>query len=148
MVLTIEGRFSYNTYVGPIKLVNTSTSSENYGQCTHSGYGYTQIINNNPGTTAHTLQWITVQCIRDSDCKKVWPSATITERQQCADAAGVSCCMGDSGGPLTIRQGSEDRLLGNASWASNKCNVNNFPQVYSRNSAPAIHSWIKQMAGI
>ena len=46
------------------------------------------------------------------------------------------------------RQGSEDRLLGNASWASNKCNVNNFPQVYSRNSAPAIHSWIKQMAGI
>jgi len=46
------------------------------------------------------------------------------------------------------RQGGEDRLLGNASWASNKCNVNNFPQVYSRNSAPAIHSWIKQMTGI
>jgi len=55
MVLTIEGRFSYDSYVGPIKLVNTSTSSENYGQCTHSGYGYTQVdlsnlslINDNP----------------------------------------------------------------------------------------------------
>ena len=56
--------------------------------------------------------------------------------------------MGDSGGPLTIKEGGKDVLLGNVSWGHNKCSTSGYPGVYSRNAVPAIHSWIKTNAGI
>ena len=43
MVLTVSGSFSYDNYVKPIKLVNTSSANENTGTCTTSGYGYSQV---------------------------------------------------------------------------------------------------------
>ena len=107
-----------------------------------------QHIGGNPGTIASTLQWTNIQCITDSQCKRVWATSTITARQQCADTNGVTSCMGDSGGPLTIKQGGKDVLLGNVSWGHSKCSTSGYPAVYSRNAVPAIHSWIKTNAGI
>jgi len=148
MVLTLSSSFSYDNYVKPIGLVSTSNASENTGTCTTSGYGYSQHIGGNPGTIASTLQWTNIQCITDSQCKRVWSTSTITARQQCADTNGVTSCMGDSGGPLTIKQGGQDVLLGNVSWGHSKCSTSGYPAVYSRNAVPAIHSWIKTNAGI
>ena len=56
--------------------------------------------------------------------------------------------MGDSGGPLTIKQGGVDVLLGNVSWGHSKCGTTGYPAVYSRNSQPQVNSWIKTNAGI
>ena len=65
-----------------------------------------------------------------------------------ANSNGVTSCMGDSGGPLTVRQSGEDRLQGNVSWGHSKCNVNGYPAVYSRNADPTINSWIKSNANV
>ena len=43
MVLTVSSSFSYDNYVKPIGLVNTSNASEHTGTCTTSGYGYSQV---------------------------------------------------------------------------------------------------------
>ena len=104
MVLTIEGRFrkgfylwanqnnagnlnwvethvSYNTYVAPIKLVNTSTSSENYGQCTHSGFGYTQvylsmIMRKN---ARNMLSCSSLYCFGSTKCLKIEPFVKMSD---------------------------------------------------------------------
>jgi len=102
----------------------------------------------NSGTTPSTLQWTNINCITNTECKKVWSTSTIGSRQQCANSNGVTSCMGDSGGPLTVRQSGEDRLQGNVSWGHSKCNVNGYPAVYSRNADPTINSWIKSNANV
>ena len=62
---------------------------------------------------------------------------------QCASTDGVTSCMGDSGGPLTVQEDGETRLLGNVSWGHSKCNVDGYPGAYSRNADPEVNSWIK-----
>merc|ERR1712235_126934 len=48
MILTIQGSWSYDNYVKPIKIVNASSSElPNNTQCQSSGYGYSQHIGGN-----------------------------------------------------------------------------------------------------
>ena len=56
--------------------------------------------------------------------------------------------MGDSGGPLTVMQEGEKRLLGNVSWGHSKCSSNGYPSAYSRNADPTANAWIKQNANL
>merc|ERR1719219_2993377 len=79
---------------------------------------------------------------------KFWRTQTVGSRQQCGNSNGVTSCMGDSGGPLTVREGGEDKLLGNVSWGHSKCDINGYPGVYSRNADPSMNSWIKSNAGL
>ena len=54
--------------------------------------------------------------------------------------------MGDSGGPLTVEENGKIKLIGNVSWGTNRCNIDNWPSVYSRNSDLQVNLWIKQNA--
>jgi len=147
MILTIEGSWTFDEYVAPIKIVSPSESElPNNHPCQSSGYGYSQHIGGNPGVIASTLQWMDINCITTEECKKVWRLQTLTSRQQCASTDGVTSCMGDSGGPLTTEEEGEQRLLGNVSWGHNKCSVNGYPSAYSRNADPVINAWIKENA--
>ena len=148
MIITVSSSFSYNNVVGPISIVNSSSSElPNNTACKTSGYGYSQYHSNGrPGFIASTLQWTNINCITRSECKKVWVGSTIGSRQQCANTDGVTSCMGDSGGPLTVREGGKDKLLGNVSWGSGNCETTGYPAVYSRNADPTINSWIKSNA--
>merc|ERR1712110_22845 len=150
MIITVSGSFSYDNYVKPIKIVNSSSSElANNTACKTSGWGYSQHnAAGNPGTIHTTLQWTNINCITNSECKKVWGTSTIGSRQQCANSDRVTSCMGDSGGPLTVRQSGEDRLQGNVSWGHSKCSTTGYPGVYSRNADPTINSWIKSNANV
>ena len=149
MILTIQGSWTFDDYVKPIKIVNASSSElPNNTPCQSSGYGYSQHIGNNPGVIASTLQWMDISCITIAECKKVWRLQTLTSRQQCASSDGVTSCMGDSGGPLTTSEDGEQKLLGNVSWGHSKCSVNGYPSAYSRNADPTANAWIKENAGL
>ena len=149
MILTLSSAFSFDSYVAPIKIVNVTSSSDSTGSCKSSGFGLSQHApNGDPQVIPNTLQWMNIQCITDSQCLRTWGGQTITSRQQCADTNGVTSCMGDSGGPLTISEGGEDKLLGNVSWGHSKCSASGFPGVYSRNADASVNSWIKNNAGL
>jgi len=142
MVITISGSWSMNSNVASIPLPSPS-NSEVVGSCSTSGYGYTRGGGSNPNTIASTLQWSKMNCINNATCKRSWPTSTLTGRQQCAEYPGATSCMGDSGGPLTYKEGGRDVLLGNVSWGHSKCDQNRYPSVYSRNKEPNVNSWIK-----
>ena len=67
---------------------------------------------------------------------------------KCAEQDNATSCMGDSGGPLTMMQNGEKRLLGNVSWGHNKCASNGYPSAYSRNADPTANAWIKKNANL
>ena len=103
------------------------------------------LLNGKPkkGIIAATLQWMDISCITRAECKAIWSAQEITPRMQCASTDGVTSCMGDSGGPLTVKEGDETKLLGNVSWGHSKCDVDGFPGAYSRNADPEVNAWIK-----
>ena len=132
MILTIQGSWTFDDYVKPIKIVNASdTELPNNTLCQSSGYGYSQHIGNNPGVIASTLQWMDISCITVEECKKVWRLQTLTSRQQCASSDGVTSCMGDSGGPLVCIDGRKAVLFGVTSWGIG-CGLPDSPGVYVR----------------
>ena len=51
----------------------------------------------------------------------------LSSRQQCAIAEGATSCMGDSGGPLTVMEDGERKLIGNVSWGHSRCKKDGFP---------------------
>ena len=147
MILTIQGSWKYDTYVRPIKIVNANSSElPNNTPCQSSGYRYTEHMLDQPTNIASILQQMDISCITLDECKKVWSVQTLTSRMQCASSDGVTSCMGDSGGPLTIMEDGQRRLLGNVSWGHSKCNVNRYPAAYSNNAEPSANSWIKSNA--
>jgi len=149
MIITTTGSFSFGSSVNSIPLVAASNSElPNNTACKTSGYGYSRHINGTPSQIASTLQWTNINCITTTECKKTWRTQTIGSRQQCGDVSGATSCMGDSGGPLTVREGLQDKLLGNVSWGHSGCSTTGYPGVYSRNADPTINAWIKSNAGI
>ncbi|CAG5079017.1 Oidioi.mRNA.OKI2018_I69.PAR.g9147.t1.cds [Oikopleura dioica] len=149
MVIKTATNFSFDDYVKPIALVAPLTAElPNKTPCRTSGYGYSQYINGNPGIIASTLQWTDTECITNAVCRQTWLFQTLTSRQQCADYAGVTSCMGDSGGPLTYVQDGQEVLLGNVSWGHSKCSTNGYPAAYSRNADPTANQWIRTNAGL
>merc|ERR1712131_98090 len=151
MIMTVESEWKFNNYIQPIKLGDPSTQNSYKSACKISSFGFTKLVNDFPvyGEKYSKLQWSNIDCISDSDCRKVWGGMTITPRHQCADKNGVSLCMGDSGSPLTkVNSKGETVLIGNVSAGHISCVVNGFPTVYSRNVEPSVHQWIVSNAGL
>ena len=83
MIITVTGTWSYDNYVGPINIVNASSSElPNNTACQTSGYGYSQHVNGQPAVIASTLQWTNINCITTTECKKTWRTQTVGSRQQ------------------------------------------------------------------
>ena len=150
MVVTTAENWKFDEYTQPIKLVEPSQAElPNGTPCQSSGYGYSAHIGDGiPGQIAQTLQWMDIDCITIEECKKVWVGETLTSRQQCANSDGVTSCMGDSGGPLTVMENGERKLLGNVSWGNGRCMTDGFPAAYSRNQDPEVNAWIKTNADL
>jgi len=149
MVITIQGSWNYNDYVQPIPIVSAMNDElPNGTPCQTSGYGYSEYILGQPAVIAPILQWIDVQCITNDECKKTWRLQTLTSRQQCAEVADGTSCMGDSGGPLTMMENGKKVLLGNVSWGHSGCASNGYPSCYSRNADPESNAWIKTNADL
>lgn len=149
MVVTTATAWDYNQYVGPIQLISAMNGELAANTpCQTSGYGYSQYILGQPAVIAPILQWIDMRCITNEECKKTWRLQTLTSRQQCAEVADGTSCMGDSGGPLTTMENGTKVLLGNVSWGHSQCASNGYPSAYSRNADPEANAWVRTNAGL
>merc|ERR1711936_1202466 len=108
------------------------------------------------GTTVSPINFPTMLQVGDLPllnndyCNEViWTSENsdfITRNMVCAgaegeDAEGVSSCMGDSGGPLTVEIDGDRRLLGAVSFGHRFCSPN-YAGVYTNLSTSKMQSWV------
>ena len=113
-----------------------------------SGYGkYEMNENGRPAPLpSRYLLYSPMEYVSVSRCLSVWPNQTIDNSVICADNAGVSVCSGDSGGPLTIEEDGETRLLGITSWANILCQTEGLPQGWANVQWPEYNDWIRTNA--
>ena len=104
-----------------------------------SGWG---VINPaNPNVQARKLQQVSVKVMSRKSCKEKYPVNPITDSMMCAAAPNRDACFGDSGGPMTMRDGSGPAVLeGVISWGKN-CAKSQWPGVYAR--VGYVLNWIK-----
>ncbi|XP_046556116.1 fibrinolytic enzyme, isozyme C-like [Haliotis rubra] len=100
------------------------------------------------GTLPDRLQEVTMQKISNAQCSSMWASvsgATINDQHICIydSSQQASACNGDSGGPMIIRNGQSDVLIGVTSWGISTCG-GDYPSVYTRVSEyiPWINSYV------
>lgn len=102
------------------------------------GWGETET-----GRYASVLQQVDLPIVSDTDCATAYPATTFGaafsgENMVCAgytvDNQGDTC-GGDSGGPMTVLDGTRRVLVGVTSWGSSPCSRGGRPGVYSRVAA-------------
>ena len=109
------------------------------------------------GTLAYTAGWghltanfddeiypdvahvVSVPIISNTECSEILHQQ-FQPNTICAGAEGFDSCLGDSGGPLIIKSGSVDLLVGVVSWGYG-CAI--YPGVYSRTSY--YRHWIEEI---
>ena len=87
------------------------------------------------GTLAERLLEVELQVTPQTACEAVY--GTLREEVMCADAPNKDACQGDSGGPL-LKAGTTLQY-GIVSFGVD-CGI--YPGVYTRTTAPNVHSWI------
>lgn len=143
MIVSVASPWKVDRYAAPIKLpLIEEDELPMHTSVTTSGYGYTELIGGFPAVLASTLKYLEMEYIERTMCRSLYPRNHIGYYQVCALADNATPCSGDTGGPLTVRQGGEMRLLGNMSWAQSKCKTGSYPAVFSNNADPDIHTWI------
>jgi len=65
----------------------------------------------------------------------------ITDEMLCAGAQDKDACLGDSGGPLTVKKGHKHTLVGVVSWGAG-CAAKGFYGVYAEVANPKLRKWI------
>jgi len=125
--------------VGLIALAASATNMDYSGMASTSGWGYTTQIQQ---STPNDMQFTDIPLVSQADCQAVWGDVIeITDRIQCAGGNGVSSCMGDSGGPLTIVENGVTTLIGAVSWVQSRCSPN-YPGGYAK--IASVRPWIDQ----
>ncbi|OWZ07357.1 Serine protease trypsin-like protein [Phytophthora megakarya] len=126
----------------PVKLAAADDSDFEAGvPSTALGWGSTT----EGGTASKKLRSVELPLISDKECKQV---AAIDETMVCAGGViSKDVCAGDYGGPLVIKSGGKDVLIGVVSWNKDgSCGAGPyFPSVYSRVSSA--RSWIDPIIG-
>ncbi|CAC5412188.1 CTRL [Mytilus coruscus] len=75
-----------------------------------------------------TLQSLSMQVLRNSECKNYWSANNIIDGHICVfQGTGFSACNGDSGGPMVC----SGQLAGVTSWGQSGC-PGSRPSVYTR----------------
>jgi len=130
--------------VGLIALAASATNMEYSGMASTSGWGYTTQIQQ---STPNMMQYTDIPLVSQADCQAVWGDVIeITDRIQCAGGNGVSSCMGDSGGPLTIvDDNGVTTLIGAVSWVQSRCSPS-YPGGYAK--IASVRGWIDQQMAL
>uniref|UniRef100_A0A8C6WKQ1 Peptidase S1 domain-containing protein n=1 Tax=Neogobius melanostomus TaxID=47308 RepID=A0A8C6WKQ1_9GOBI len=113
---------------GSVQIVELGSVSDT--SCQVAGWGYTSNENREP---VNDLQQVSVQIVKDKDCKKKW--GTLPQNTFCAGGmeTGKGICQCDSGGPLVCNNKAVGIVSynrnGNCDYKKNK--KNDFPNVYT-----------------
>lgn len=87
------------------------------------------------------LQAVDLLTVSDQSCATRWGSRLDFATMLCAVAPGKDSCDGDSGGPLSLTDGT---LVGLVSFGANKCaDANATPGIYTELADPAIAAFIR-----
>lgn len=110
-------------------------------QVTGSGWGKTQPVDQHAPNAI--LLKVDLQVMDVATCQRLpsYGPERISDRVICAARKGQSTCRGDSGGPLTLTNGTP-KLVGIISWGKARCNGDGQPGVYT--SVVAYSDWIRQ----
>ena len=104
-----------------------------------SGYGITDTL---PGGSPQ-LQSTGLMAVSDPDCQSFFGADLDRPTMLCAIAPGSDSCNGDSGGPLTLNDGT---LVGLVSWGPETCaDPDGAPGVYTELAEPAIAAFIRDV---
>lgn len=110
-------------------------------QVTGSGWGKTQPVDQHAPNAL--LLKVDMQVMDVQTCQKLpnYGPERINNTVICAARKGRSTCRGDSGGPLTLTNGTPT-LVGIISWGKARCNGDGQPGVYT--SVVAHADWIRK----
>jgi hypothetical protein len=110
-------------------------------QVTGSGWGKTQPVDQHAPNAI--LLKVDLQVMDIATCQRLpnYGPERISNRVICAARKGQSTCRGDSGGPLTLTNGTP-KLVGIISWGKERCNGDGQPGVYT--SVVAYADWIRK----
>lgn len=140
-ILLLDSSLTFNTYVQPAKLPESSFYPSS--NCVMTGWGRNNIDNALPVT----LQEAFVDPISNSQCQRAMRGifgATIHDYHICPHNGESMSCNGDSGGPYSCYDGSQYVLTGVTSWgiqSNGQCSLQH-PSVYVR--ITHFLSWINQ----
>merc|ERR1712038_803991 len=139
----------FDNDVAVVTITDTFSLGTKYGNAQTTGWGYNQRTQNGiPINIPTMLQVGDLPLLNNDYCNEViWTSENsdfITRNMVCAgaegeDADGVSSCMGDSGGPLTVEIEGDRRLLGAVSFGHRFCSPN-YAGVYTNLSTSKMQS--------
>lgn len=100
-------------------------------------------INAEGDTLALNLRSVGLRLLPGRRCRRAWGKEFVPGWMVCVSADhGRDTCGGDSGGPLTVRQGGHTRLLGIVSFGGLLCADADWPGVYTRVSR--VRPWVQQ----
>merc|ERR1719158_564973 len=113
-------------------------------------YGWGSIQDCSPIDSFNELREVSVPIVSDTDCNaasgtpdcffnEVSYSGLISEEMMCAGEAGKDACRGDSGGPLTVKEGDQHFLAGVVSWGYG-CGADGLPGVYAE--VAKLRTWV------
>lgn len=110
-------------------------------QVTGSGWGKTQPVDGHAPNAI--LLKVDLQVMDVATCQRLpnYGPQRISNKVICAARKGQSTCRGDSGGPLTLTNGTP-QLVGIISWGKARCNGDGQPGVYT--SVVAYADWIRR----
>jgi len=135
-VVALSSPISEDSDISYIAIASKEYAAGTSAQIT--GWGLTNANNNAVPTQ---LQGANTVLVSETDCARTWGSRNLSDRMQCAGGQGInSGCMGDSGGPLAVKEGRTWYLVGNTSWGSSSCDVS-MPSIWSKNVAA--YDWIQ-----
>ncbi|XP_069044038.1 ovochymase-like isoform X2 [Lepisosteus oculatus] len=146
-LMKLNSSVSFNNYIQPVCLADTSSSFYNGTSCWVTGWGDTV----EGGTTLpSTLQEVQLPIIGNRQCgclnDVVFGANSVTGNMICAGVleGGKDSCQGDSGGPLVCKQGSAWVQAGIVSFGYG-CARPSLPGVYTRVSQ--YKDWINGQVG-
>ncbi len=87
---------------------------------TVSGWGLTNV---SPVVYATELQAVELPIVSNETAAKIWGDIDETILMAGYSYGGKDACNGDSGGPLIVDVGGENKLAGIVSWGSSNCNT-------------------------
>lgn len=119
---------TFNSFVQPISLATSNAPSFVGETATTTGWGRVS----DSGTSSNVLRVVTNRVISNADCAAVFGSTVVNEAVICVDTTGGrGSCSGDSGGPLTLPEGSNRLQIGVVSFgASAGCEVSFLIKIY------------------
>ena len=126
--------------IRPIELYQGAAPASGV-QVTGSGWGKTQPVDQHAPNAI--LLKVDLQVMDVATCQRLpgYGPERISNSVICAARKGQSTCRGDSGGPLTLTNGTP-KLVGIISWGKARCNGDGQPGVYT--SVVAYADWIRQ----